>query len=101
MCVPVVAAIGGALLMRQMMKQRQGPAPKAAPIEKPLPTVDDAPAPEEIKDPTKEAAIKKPTKRAQLGLNPDSTPGDLKLGGISTGVPDPGGRQSPTGVVAP
>ena len=101
MCAPLAIGLGIGLLMNQIFnKQRNGPDPKAAPIEQPLPKIEDE-APDEVIKPEKPAAIKKPTKRAQLGLSPESTPGDLRMGSISPGVPDPGGRQSPTGVVAP
>tara|TARA_R100000458_G_C8121276_1_gene140072 strand:+ start:167 stop:487 length:321 start_codon:yes stop_codon:yes gene_type:complete len=106
MCAPAViapaASLIGGLLISSMFRGK-GPRmemAKAAPIEKPQVTEEDAPV-EELKADDKPAPIAKPTKRAKLGINPEMTPSDLKTPGVSGGTPVPGGRTSPTGVVNP
>ena len=94
--IPLIAMAAQNLFMRP--KQQKVPDQAA---QMPVPQEEDAPAAEQIKDPTDAAPIKKASKRASLGLNPESTTGALKTPGISSGVPNPGGRKSPTGVVAP
>ena len=94
--IPLIAMAAQNLLMRPKQQKIPDQAPEI-----PLPQEEDAPAPEQIKDPTDAAPIKKASKRASLGLNPDSTTGALKTPGISAGVPSPGGRKAPTGVVSP
>ena len=91
---------GGGGLFGILNKMQGGdPTGDVAPIEKPLPPLDSAPRPEEIS--ADRATFNQSSKRAQLGLKPGSKPSDLKNIGVSAGLPKPGGRQSPTGVVAP
>tara|TARA_R100001594_G_scaffold50521_1_gene83708 strand:+ start:335 stop:682 length:348 start_codon:yes stop_codon:yes gene_type:complete len=85
---------GGALAAAQ---SQTGNVP---PIEKPIPPIDSAPRPEEI-NVNQRASFKQSSKRAQLGLKAGSKPSDLKNIGVSSGLPSPGGRKSPTGVVTP
>ena len=82
------------------MRPRQQKVPDQAP-QIPVKQEEEAPGSEQIKDSTDAAPIKKASKRASLGLNPESTTGSLKTPGISSGTPNPGGRKSPTGVVSP
>jgi hypothetical protein len=94
--IPLVVSLAQSLFMRP----KQPKVPDQAPL-MPVQQEEDAPAPEQIKDPTDAAPIKKASKRASLGLSPESTTGALKTPGVSSGVPNPGGRKSPTGVVSP
>tara|TARA_R100001082_G_scaffold105461_1_gene77562 strand:+ start:410 stop:733 length:324 start_codon:yes stop_codon:yes gene_type:complete len=107
MCAPAiiapVATLVGGLLISSMFKgrgQQKMEMAKAAPIQKPQVTEEDATV-EELKADDKPAPIAKTPKRAQMGINPDMTPSDLKTPGVSGGTPVPGGRTSPTGVVSP
>ena len=96
----LAAALIGMVAQQLFMRPKQQKIPDQAPL-MPIKQEETAPAPEQIKDPTDAAPIKKASKRASLGLNPESTTGALKTPGVSSGVPNPGGRKSPTGVVSP
>jgi hypothetical protein len=101
MIIPWIAGALIAMAAQQLfMRPKQAKVPDQAPL-KPVQQEEDADAPEQIKDPTDTAPIAKASKRASLGLNPESTTSDLKTPGISSGIPNPGGRKSPVGVQAP
>ena len=96
----IIAGLVGMAASQLLMRPKAQKVPDQAPL-MPVQQEEDAPAPEQIKDPTDAAPIKKASKRASLGLNPESTTGALKTPGVSSGIPNPGGRKSPTGVVSP
>ena len=94
--IPLIAMAAKNLFMRPKPAKVPDQAPQI-----PVKQEEEAPAAEQIKDSTDSAPIAKASKRASLGLNPDATTSDLKTPGISSGVPNPGGRKSPVGVQAP
>ena len=105
MCIPgilpaIITAVATAGIQSLFMGKQKTPEPRDVAPEKAIQREKEGAGPETIKDPNETKKIKKASKRSGL-LTPESTTGDLSTPGISTGVPTPGGRQSPVGVQAP